>query len=83
VTGVRKGLLHAAWLTEAAMARYQRSRGVWRSLGDVRGWPGAARCGQTSGHAVRWGQISPATDDPTNIKWAEQAPSQWGQINLS
>lgn len=26
--GVRKGFLHAAWLTEAAMARYQTSRGV-------------------------------------------------------
>jgi hypothetical protein len=28
VTGVRKRLLNAAWLTEAVMARYQTSRGV-------------------------------------------------------
>jgi hypothetical protein len=28
VTGVLTGLLNAAWLTEAAMARYQTSRGV-------------------------------------------------------
>jgi hypothetical protein len=28
VTGVRKGLLNAAWRTEVAMARYQTSRGA-------------------------------------------------------
>ena len=33
VTGVLTGLLNAAWLTEAAMARYQTSRGVvWQDF---------------------------------------------------